>query len=101
MDASVSDSNCIFRYVLRRFAAHQEEAEAARLHKFIRRPSLQRLSDASLTISLLLLALFWIFTTTVILLGEGWFKLVGGDFGCFWSATKAFLGTGSAPLLTI
>jgi hypothetical protein len=52
------------------------------------------MSSAALSASLLLVALFWVLTTIVILFGSGWFKWVGFDFGCFWSATKAFLGNG-------
>jgi len=49
-----------------------------------------------LLVILALIAAFWVLTTLAILSGTGWFKWVGFDFGCFWSATKAFLGTGPA-----
>ncbi len=61
-----------------------------------RNHSVYHASDLSFSALLFLIAAFWILTTLAIVSGTGWFKWVGFDFGCFWSATKAFLRTGPA-----
>jgi len=60
------------------------------------RGSYGHLNDYILFALLIPIAAFWAFTTLLILQGTGWFKWVGFDFGCFWSATQAFLNTGPA-----
>ena len=61
-----------------------------------RNNSSRNAGDFFLLAVLPLIAAFWALTTLAILSGTGWFRWVGFDFGCFWSATKAFLGTGPA-----
>ena len=73
--------------------------------KLVMRPMMQK-SDAAhastrvgnwaLTTALLLIALFWLFLILHFRQTSGWFGRIGFDFGCFWSATKAFLAAGPA-----
>jgi hypothetical protein len=52
--------------------------------------------DFAFSILLVLLALFWVFVIYRLWLTSGWFERIGYDFGCFWSATKAFFASGPA-----
>lgn len=57
---------------------------------------LNRSASWALTGALLLTACFWLLLILHYWYTTGWFGRIGFDFGCFWSATRAFIHTGPA-----